>query len=232
MPPIGPNPAEMILNLFESLRHVEIHRVPEAIVNELHDNEKGKALKIDMIIDRNNWDYVYEKDKLSTLSGANLYRKRKWLKKFEEKFPNYEFHLLTEDWLDSCKKLQIQWCDMNECRMHEDLMEEQRAIDGAFEHYHDLKYLGGLLLVDGTCIAYTLGEHLNLATGVIHIEKALINYEGSYQAINKLFIQQCCEDVKFINREQDLGDPGLRQSKDSYNPHHMVKKSILYKAAT
>jgi len=62
---------------------------------------------------------------------------------------------------------------------------------------------------------------------VIHIEKAHIEYEGSYQAINNLFLKSCSENASFVNREQDLGIPGLRKSKEAYKPHHMVKKYII-----
>jgi len=70
---------------------------------------------------------------------------------------------------------------------------------------------------------------LNKDTMVIHIEKGHMEYSGAYQAINNAFLKYCCEDAVFVNREQDLGIPGLRRAKESYKPHHMVKKSILYR---
>ena len=118
---------------------------------------------------------------------------------------------------------------MNECRANEDLLEEHKAIDDAFKFYKELDYRGGLIILDGKCIAYTLGEKLNPDTVVIHIEKAHFDYDGAYQAINNFFVKNCCEDVNHINREQDLGDEGLRHAKRSYYPHHMVEKSILYR---
>ena len=86
--------------------------------------------------------------------------------------------------------------------------------------------------MDDKCVGYTLGEMLNNETVVIHIEKAHIDYEGSYQAVNNLFLKNCCETAIFINREQDLGISGLRKAKESYKPHYMVKKSIIFKNIT
>ena len=227
MPPIGPNPAQVILKLFQELKHIEIHRVPESIVNKLRTLTVFSSSGIQISEDRDNWDYVYEKEKLISLSGRKLYRKRRWLKRFKENYPNHEFHLFSTEWVQPCRELQIEWCDMHECRLHEDLREEMKAIADAFDFYPELDFRGGLLLVGGKCIAYTFGERLNPNTVVIHIEKALNDYEGSYQAINQFFAENCCEDVTYINREQDLGDPGLRQAKETYIPHHMVKKYIL-----
>jgi len=185
-PPIGPNSDEIILDLLNSIENVEIRRVPESIVDKLRNYEKSQGFSLEFIEDPNNWDYIYEKESLISLSGNKLRQKRRWLKKFVETY-NFEFQLISEDNIDCCSELQIEWCDMNECRLHEDLLEEQNAIFEAIKHYHDLKYKGGIILVDGKCIAYTLGELLSPDTMVIHIEKAHRFYEGSYQAINNFF---------------------------------------------
>ncbi|MHA1805475.1 MAG: phosphatidylglycerol lysyltransferase domain-containing protein, partial [Promethearchaeota archaeon] len=67
-------------------------------------------------------------------------------------------------------------------------------------------------------------------TLIIHVEKAHVEHEGAYQAINNLFLKHCCkEGVKYVNGEQDLGISGIRKAKLSYKPHHMVKKYIIYK---
>jgi hypothetical protein len=230
LPPIGPNSIQIIIELFESEKFLEIHRVPESILSSLETRDETSSLNIKWKDDRDNWDYVYEKDKLISLSGRKLYQKRKWLKLFREN-NDYVFYLCSKERLEDCKQLQIEWCDMNECKKNPDLEEEHKAINYARINYEELKFKGGILYVERKPIAYTLGEKLNQDTAVIHIEKALAEYQGSYQAINNLFLKYCCEDVKFVNREQDLGDPGLRQAKSSYNPHHMVKKSIIYREA-
>ena len=62
---------------------------------------------------------------------------------------------------------------------------------------------------------------------VIHIEKANAAYHGLFQAINQQFLEHEWSGVRFVNREQDVGVPGLRQAKESYNPHHMVEKMVV-----
>lgn len=126
------------------------------------------------------------------------------MNKFLEQF-NYEFQIINEEFVDKTLQLQLEWCDMNECQSNEDLEQEQNAIMNVLEHYPELKIRGGIICVDEKCVAYTLGEMLNEETLVIHIEKAHIEYEGSYQAINNLFLKEFAKSAIFINREQDMG---------------------------
>ncbi|TXT65107.1 MAG: hypothetical protein BAJALOKI3v1_130011 [Promethearchaeota archaeon] len=227
-PPIGKNPEQVILDLFTKLPKCEIHRVPESLISILQDMEEFKKLNLAIEEDRANWDYMYDKEDLIALEGNKYRSKRRLLERFLEQY-DYEFHLVTEDWLEKCRSLQNKWCIINECQSNEDLEQEQIAIDRFLDHYTDLDYNGGLLLVDGKPAGYTFGEMLNEDTNVIHIEKAHTYYEGSYQAINNMFLKNCCdENAKFVNREQDLGVPGLRKAKESYHPKYMVKKYIVY----
>ena len=62
---------------------------------------------------------------------------------------------------------------------------------------------------------------------VVHIEKALTEYEGAYTMINQQFVEHECSDVIYINREDDAGDEGLRQAKLSYRPAFMVEKGTV-----
>jgi hypothetical protein len=72
--------------------------------------------------------------------------------------------------------------------------------------------------------AFALGELLNDQTAVVHVEKANPEIPGLYPMINQQFCEKTWQDVPLINREQDLGDPGLRKAKLSYYPDHLVEK--------
>ena len=64
-------------------------------------------------------------------------------------------------------------------------------------------------------------------TIVVHSEKGDKNYKGSYQAINRIFLENIGNNdnrFKFVNREQDVGDLGLRKAKLSYNPVGFIEK--------
>jgi hypothetical protein len=226
-PPIGPSPDKIVLELFENFGNVEVHRVPEDICEKLTENEKFNNLNLDCFEDRNNWDYIHNKEEILNLAGNKYRQNRRWLQKFLNNY-DYDFKLLAEDIIQKCKELQLEWCVMRACTEDESLEAEQKAIYEALNNFDTLGFSGGLLCVEDKCAAYTFGEMLNNETLIIHIEKAHMEYDGAYQAINNLFLKNCCENVVYVNREQDLGIEGLRRAKESYKPIKMVKKSIIY----
>jgi uncharacterized protein len=230
LPPIGESPDSLVIKLFQEFDRVEIRRVPEKLIETLKENKEAEKLNLKFQDDRDNWDYVYKKEDLLTLSGNKYRSKRRLLEKFQDEY-DYEFHLVDEDLIEKCRELQNKWCIINECQKNKDLKQEQQAIFELFEHFTDLNVNGGLIIVDNNPAGYTFGEQLNPNTGVIHLEKAHTYYEGSYQAINNMFLEHCCpENIKYVNREQDLGISGLRKAKKSYHPEYMVKKSIIYRS--
>jgi hypothetical protein len=86
---------------------------------------------------------------------------------------------------------------------------------------------GGAILIDGKVEAFILGEPLNHDTVVIHIEKANPAYDGLYPTINQTFLDYQWSGYTYVNREQDLGEEGLRKAKESYFPHHLVNKYVV-----
>jgi hypothetical protein len=226
-PPIGPTPDKIIFDLFENIDNLEVHRVPENICEKLIGHEKFSRLNLDYLEDRNNWDYIHDKEEIISLAGNKYRQNRRWLQKFLDSY-NYDFQLLTRDLIEKCKELQLEWCVLRACTEDESLEAEQEAIYEALDNFKTLGFSGGLLCVDNRCAGYTLGEMLNDKTLVIHIEKAHMEFEGAYQAINNFFLKNCCSDVIYVNREQDLGIEGLRRAKESYKPIKMIKKSIIY----
>jgi hypothetical protein len=226
-PPIGPHPDQIILEIFEQVDGAEIHRVPYKICENLKTTKKFTKLKLAYTDDRNNWDYVYDRDEILNLAGNKYRQNRRWLQKFLNSY-NYEFQILTQDLIMKCKELQLEWCEIRACTEDESLEAEQEAIYEALDNFTALGFSGGILCVDEKCAAYTFGEILNEETLVIHIEKAHLEFEGAYQAINNMFLSNCCKEVVYVNREQDLGIDGLRRAKESYKPIRMVKKSIIF----
>jgi len=223
-PPIGQG--DVIECYHSLLRHLEgyrvppkITRVPEVVVEQI--DWKASGMKAEL--DRNQCDYVYLVRDLIELGGRKYHRKRNHIKQFQEKY-TYQFLPLAAEWVTQCLQLEAEWCDLRHCEVSQGLMNESLAIKEALTHFEELEVKGGVILIHEKVEAFTLGEPLNPETVVIHIEKANPAYEGIYPTINQAFLEQQWSGFTYVNREQDLGEEGLRKAKESYFPHHMVNK--------
>lgn len=175
---------------------------------------------------RDSFDYVYESEKLITLSGKKLQPKRNHLARFTELL-NWSYEVIDEKNLEECVQFTEGWCiEVGGCEGNKSLSSELCAVGRALTHFFELKLSGGLIRLDGRVVAYSIGEKLNSDTLIIHIEKASASIRGAYQAINREFAQRNAAGLKYINREDDAGDLGLRQAKTSYYPAFMQEKYI------
>jgi len=200
----------------------KIVRVPEAAVEQM--DWKTSGLKAEL--DRSQCDYVYLTQDLIELKGRKYHRKRNHIKQFQEKY-SYQYIPLTPEWIPQCLQLETEWCDLRHCEVSPGLLNESVAIKEAFTHFEELGVKGGAILINGKVEAFTLGDPLNSETVVIHIEKANPAYEGLYPTINQAFLENQWSGYTYVNREQDLGEEGLRKAKESYFPHHLVNKYVV-----
>jgi hypothetical protein len=174
--------------------------------------------------DRDNFDYLYGRDRMADLSGRQLHKKKNMVNLFLRSHSCVAKPLLQEYTADA---LQI----LDRWRQGQEIPGDYVAAREALEQMDYLQLCGGIFYVNEEPVAFTLGEEA--AQGrvfVIHFEKAIREeqYRGIYQYVNQAFASILPEKYEQINREQDLGDPGLRQAKESYRPAGFVAK---YRAA-
>lgn len=179
---------------------------------------------------RDAFDYIYERESLSTLSGKKLQSKRNHISRFKD-LPNWTYEVISYEDIELCQaqlkeclKMNKIWCIQYGCKDDDSMKTEYCAVKKTIENFIPLQLKGGLLRVDSKVIAYTIGERLNSDTFIVHIEKAFADIQGAYPMINQSFIQHETESFKYINREDDAGDEGLRKAKLSYRPIFMVEK--------
>jgi hypothetical protein len=200
----------------------KISRVPESMAIQTDWKAAGMVAEFD----RNQSDYVYLIKDLMKLEGRKYHRKRNHIKQFKEKY-SYEYIPLTAEWIPECLRLETEWCDLRHCEVIPGLANESIAIKETFTHFDQLSVKGGVVLIGGKVEAFTLGEPLNPETVVIHIEKANPAFEGLYPLVNQAFLEKEWSEYVYVNREQDLGEEGLRKAKESYFPHHMINKYLI-----
>jgi hypothetical protein len=174
-------------------------------------------------LDRDQSDYVYLSRDLIELAGRDLHAKKNHVNRFKRTY-RHEYRRLSADLSGACLAMETAWCDLRHCWETRSLASEEVAIHEALHHFGELSYLGGVILVEGKVEAFALGEALNPDTFVCHVEKANPDVDGLYAAINQMFCEAEAARFTYVNREQDLGVPGLRKAKESYQPHHLEHK--------
>ena len=171
---------------------------------------------------------MYAIEDLAELKGRKYQRKRNHINRFREAWPEYYTQPLTDALLPAVQALSDRWY---EARIAEDpttdYLMERVALNKALRCYKELELEGLVLLSGEDVLAFTLGSRLAADTMDVHFEKTDPRVPEAYPVINWLFARHIREkfpQVQFLNREDDMGIEGLRKAKESYYPHHMVKK--------
>lgn len=178
---------------------------------------------------RDAFDYVYEIDKLADLKGRKYHRKRNHYNNFCKRTPDFYVEPVSSENIEKAKEFVTKWyADRLAESPENDYHGEQLALQKCYENYEQLGMESLLLCHNGTILAFTMGSRISPNTFDVHFEKARWDVEGAYTAINSEFakyIRNKYPEVKFLNREEDMGLEGLRKAKESYFPHHMVEKA-------
>jgi len=178
--------------------------------------------------DRDSFDYLYAIDDLADLKGRKFQKKRNHLNRFEQEHPHWQVLPLDESTRAAAYCMLQSWY-ANRAKLDPmmDFHLEKLALDRAFAFQAQLHMEGIVLAEKGEVIAFTMGSRLNADTFDIHFEKAREDIQGSYNIINREFARYLREkypDVRWLNREDDLGLEGLRAAKLSYNPARLLEK--------
>ena len=174
---------------------------------------------------RDGHDYVYAIEDLAELKGKRFQPKRNHINRFLAEYPDARILPLTDETLPDAKALADRWPQRR--TEEEGAGMELAALNRAFDHWQELGMEGLVLYVGSQVVAMTMGSRLSDDTFDVHFEKADLDYQGAYAVINRAFARHIREkypEVRFLNREEDMGIEGLRKAKLSYHPHHMVEK--------
>jgi hypothetical protein len=196
-----------------------------AMCNELQEVNQDRFV---MEPQRDYFDYLYKAEDLRTLAGRKYHSKRNFVNRFRAEHSDWQYEALRADLIDDCMQVAAAWCKGRDCNASAVLGNEYQAIEEALQHFGLLGLRGGLIRLAGKPVAFSFGEALNADTVVIHMEKADPAIQGLYAMINQECCRQAWGDVEFVNREEDMGEEGLRKAKDSYYPTRLVEKYKIY----
>lgn len=211
--------SELFNYLKQNNQNPYLERIPQSFVDTCLKGIENLVIEED----RDNFDYVYSVRELVELSGNKFRDKRNHVNRFRNRY-RYKYQSLTPDLIEECLKFEDYWCEVRDCEKDAGLKKERCAILEMLKNFKSLDIKGGIVWINNKIAALALGEKFLPDTLVIHVEKANPDISGLYQIINQEFLIHEAGDCTFVNREQDLGIPGMRKAKMSYNPVRFVKK--------
>ncbi len=227
LPPVG------ALSLCESIKILEEHCTKNNIILRLTAVPEALKEEICLILPNHTctqletWsDYIYSAESLATLQGRALNKKRNRYNKFINEQPNHTYSRCTNNDIKEIIRFLAADRDCQHNREHNMSCYEQWQCMATVRNLGKYNQPAGLIRIDNEIKAFTLGEIIG-DTLYIHIEKAGREYAGLSEAINRYFAADMLNEnpnLVYINREEDLGDPGLQQAKKAYNPIEMLHR--------
>jgi hypothetical protein len=178
---------------------------------------------------RDYFDYIYSAEDLTFLRGKKFQSKRNFVSRFKRQ-EGWSYEPLGKDNLKECAAMSISWCAKYGCGKDPSMASESCSVKNALQNFEQLGLMGGLLRLNGEVVAFTIAEKTNSDTLLVHIEKAYGDIVGAYPAIANEFLRNSIVEegeqlsVKYINREDDAGDLGLREAKMQYHPLFLLEK--------
>ena len=179
---------------------------------------------VEVVPDRDNFDYLHLKQEMATLPGKQYHKKKNRVNYFLVRH-RHQVELFHGGHLAGALALLEEWRRVrSEVAPSSPLQGEAEGAAEALRLHEELGLSGVVLLVDGVVKGFALGERLNRDTAVCHFEKGDLFMEGLYQLLDREFSRLLFTGCSYLNREQDLGEPTLRQAKLSYHPVELVVK--------
>jgi len=172
-------------------------------------------------------DYLYLAKDLAEMAGRRYSGQRNHINKFKKLYPDYSYHRINSDNIQRVTQFLIDFGKYHGKESSLAQEELKRAIE-LMTYFDRFRLKGAFIEVDGRIIAMTVGEIVQ-DTLYCHVEKAIRDYEGAYQMIVKEFASDMVSSygITYINREDDVGDEGLRKSKLSYHPIELLDKYCI-----
>ncbi|MBW7571397.1 DUF2156 domain-containing protein [Caproiciproducens faecalis] len=188
--------------------------------------EKRYGGKVSQTENRDWFDYLYLCSDMQTFAGRRFSGQRNHINKFKKLYPDYRYVPINNGNIDRVAEFFGSYAEEH-IKDNPIAKEESFRAKEILPYFEQFGLRGGFIEVEGKIVAFSVGEIVG-DTLFVHIEKALKEYEGSYQVMVKEFaVHEADERVVYINREEDIGDLGLRTSKLSYHPVHILEKYFV-----
>ncbi len=168
-------------------------------------------------------DYVYDAKAMAAYEGAAYAKQRNHVRRFCRLYPTYRVETLTPSHISAVEAF-LDRFSQQRGKTDEFAVEEIARTKTALRSMDELYLFGVVLYVDDTLVGFSAGSRIGDML-FVNFEKANTEYDGVYQMLVKEFASRYVDgDTRFINREEDCGDEGLRKSKLAYHPIRLLEK--------
>jgi len=219
--PIGPNPAKIIREILPPSQGYSWKYINEALAKDLETS-------FTLAWERDFFDYVYRVEDIATLKGKAYAEKRTFINRCRALRPN--ILKLSSAMKDECMALHQRWVETQPDPNTPSIIEERRTLLSTMEQFEELGFGGIGIQIQGRLEALATWYPIHSKMVVEDFEKASANIPGLYQLLLHELAKAVPRQYEFLNREADLGIPGLRTAKQRWNPVYLVKRFFIVKA--
>ncbi|AFG38772.1 DUF2156 domain-containing protein [Spirochaeta africana] len=217
--PAGPAGTSLLRSLLAEYDY--IRGFPERLLRDQLDILR--AAGIWAAADRDNYDYLYDRHDMADLTGKKFHKKRNLIHNFERTYPEHRVEGFSPAHTAPALEVLDRW--RSQVQIEGDYPQAREAV----ELFDTLELSGNVVCIGGTPAAFSLGEPLAGGNSyVVHVEKGDHELKGIYQYIFRELVRSLPGEITSINREQDVGDVGLRQAKLTYRPIGYTRKFQLW----
>ena len=186
--------------------------------------------EFEIVEDRDSFDYIYDANELKSLKGKRFHKKKNHLNRFLRTYEGrYEYKTINCNQMDEIASFYQRWLENRGAEDVQDTLEyEDTGVRKVFQNCFDVNCKFGGVYVDGVLEAFSIGTYdEEIKCAFIHTEKANTKISGLYNFINQQFLINEFPDAEIVNREDDLGQEGLRKAKLSYRPIRLEEKYYI-----
>lgn len=214
--------------LHELKKYCHIHEIP-FVLCLVEENFLEKLRSVETCLHEkveSDWfDYVYDIESLRTYRGKKYATQRNHVNAFHKQYTNDK--VVVGDIDPSLAKEFLDTFYQNKEIVGPIELEEKVKTYEVFTNQSTYQFHTIGLYIDDKLVGLASGEVIG-DTVYEHIEKALDQYDGIYPVLSQAFAQSITdENVKYVNKEEDCGDMGLRYSKEKYRPIKKIEKHTV-----
>lgn len=196
------------------------------LCDENQKEQLDKVVKVSWNSTVDDNDYIYSRERLATLSGRKLQKKRNHVNHFKSTYPDWHYEQIGMHNKCAALEMATKWLEeRGEPSVAEIL--EYESIGFTLLNFYDMNVFGGILYVGEQPVAMTIASEISPSCVDVHYEKAIGDYahHGAFAAVNQCFASsEAVSKYEFVNREEDMGIEGLRRAKETYDPLCKLQK--------